>query len=165
MLSCLLTLQLCWAVSTLLSHSVVSNPRDPTGCGPPGSSVHGDSEQGKDTGVGCRASSRGIFPTQGSNSGLLRCWQILSHLNHQGSPRRVGWGSLSLLQQVSLTQESNQGLPHCRWILYKLSYQGSPCGSYILRTYFPLALCEMHPVPGVYPYDTLPLTVLPFTDQ
>ena len=28
----------------------------------------------------------GIFPTQGSNLGLLHCKQILYHLNHQGSP-------------------------------------------------------------------------------
>ena len=27
-----------------------------------------------------------IFPTQGSNSGLLHCRQILYHLSHQGSP-------------------------------------------------------------------------------
>ena len=29
---------------------------------------------------------QGIFLTQGSNSGLLHCRQILYHLNHQGSP-------------------------------------------------------------------------------
>ena len=29
---------------------------------------------------------RGIFPTQGLNSGLLHCTQILYHLSHQGSP-------------------------------------------------------------------------------
>ena len=28
---------------------------------------------------------QGIFPTQGSNPGLLHCRQILYHLNHQGS--------------------------------------------------------------------------------
>ena len=30
---------------------------------------------------------QGIFPTQGSNPGLLHCRQILNHLNHQGSKR------------------------------------------------------------------------------
>ena len=30
-------------------------------------------------------SSSGIFPTQGSNPGLLHCRQILHHLSHQGS--------------------------------------------------------------------------------
>ena len=40
---------------------------------------------GKNTGVSCRALLQGIFPTQGSNPGLLHCRQILYHLNHQGS--------------------------------------------------------------------------------
>ena len=30
--------------------------------------------------------SRGIFPTQGSNSGLPHCRQILYQLSHKGSP-------------------------------------------------------------------------------
>ena len=58
---------------------------DPMDCSPPGSSVHGDSP-GKNTGVGCQALLQGVFPTQGSNPGLLHCRQILYHLNHQGSP-------------------------------------------------------------------------------
>ena len=37
----------------------------PEDCSPPGSSVHGDSP-GKNTGVGCLARLKGIFPTQGS---------------------------------------------------------------------------------------------------
>ena len=45
---------------------------DPRDCSPPGSSVHGDSP-GKNTGVGCCALLQGIFPTQGSNGGLLHC--------------------------------------------------------------------------------------------
>ena len=43
------------------------------GCGPPGSSVHGDSP-GKNTGVGSHSLLQGIFLTQGSNLHLL-CWQ------------------------------------------------------------------------------------------
>ena len=39
---------------------------DPMDCGPPASSVHGDSP-GKNTGVGCHALLQAIFPTQGSN--------------------------------------------------------------------------------------------------
>ena len=49
------------------------NPMD---CSLPGSSVHGDSP-GKNTGVGCHFLLQGIFPTQGSNPGLLHCRQIL----------------------------------------------------------------------------------------
>ena len=40
----------------------------------------------KNTGAGCHALHQEIFPTQGSNLRLLRCRQILYHLNHQGSP-------------------------------------------------------------------------------
>ena len=36
--------------------------------------------------VGSLSLLQGIFPTQGSNSGLLHCRQILYQLSHQGSP-------------------------------------------------------------------------------
>ena len=49
-------------------------------------SVHGDSP-GKNTEVGCHSLLQGIFPTQGSNPGLLHCRKILYHLSHQGSPQ------------------------------------------------------------------------------
>ena len=72
---------LCCAV---LGRSVVSdcNPMD---CSPPGSSVHGASPV-KDTGVGCHALLQRIFPTQGSNSGILHCRWILYQPSYQGSP-------------------------------------------------------------------------------
>ena len=35
--------------------------------------------------------SRGIFPIQGSNPGLLHCRWILYQLSHQGSPRILEW--------------------------------------------------------------------------
>ena len=41
---------------------------------------------GKDTGVGCHFPLQGIFPTQGSNLGLLHCRQILYWRNYKGSP-------------------------------------------------------------------------------
>ena len=41
---------------------------------------------GKSTGVGCHSLLQGIFPTQGSNPGLLHCRQTVNHLSHQGSP-------------------------------------------------------------------------------
>ena len=40
----------------------------------------------QNTAVGCHFLLQGIFPTQGSNPGLLHCRQILYHLSHQGSP-------------------------------------------------------------------------------
>ena len=55
----------------------------PVDCSPPGSPVHGDSP-GENTGVGCHALLQGIFPTQGSNPGLLHCRRNLYRLSHQG---------------------------------------------------------------------------------
>ena len=52
--------------------SDVSDSLQPHGCSQPGSSVHGDSP-GKNTGAGGHALLQGIFPTQGSNSGLPHC--------------------------------------------------------------------------------------------
>jgi len=46
---------------------------------------------GQNTGVGSRALLQGIFPTQGSNPGLLHCRWILYQLNYTGSPRVLEW--------------------------------------------------------------------------
>ena len=45
----------------------------------------------QNTGVGSLSLLQGIFPTQGSNPGLLHCRQNLYQLSHQGSPRLVKW--------------------------------------------------------------------------
>ena len=41
------------------------------------------------TGVGCHSLLQGVFLTEGSNPGLLRCRLILYHLSHQGSPLEI----------------------------------------------------------------------------
>ena len=46
---------------------------------------------GKDTGMGNPFLLQGIFPTQGSNPGLLHCRRILYHLSHKVSPRILEW--------------------------------------------------------------------------
>ena len=43
----------------------------------------------KDTGVGSLSLLQEIFPTQGSNWGLLHCRQILYQLSYQGSPASI----------------------------------------------------------------------------
>ena len=53
----------------------------PTICDPMDYAVH---EILQNTGVGSRSLLQGIFPTQGSNRGLLHCRQILYHVSHQG---------------------------------------------------------------------------------
>uniref|UniRef100_A0A4W2BRM2 Tubulin polyglutamylase complex subunit 2 n=1 Tax=Bos indicus x Bos taurus TaxID=30522 RepID=A0A4W2BRM2_BOBOX len=57
---------------------------NPVNCSPPGSSVHGIL-QVRILECVTIPFSRGTFPTQGSNLGLLNCKQILYHLSHQGS--------------------------------------------------------------------------------
>ena len=46
---------------------------------------------GQNTGVGSLSLSQGIFPTQGSNPGLLHCRQILYQLSHKGCPIILEW--------------------------------------------------------------------------
>ena len=63
---------------------------DTMDCSPPNSLVHGDSP-GKNSEVGCHALLQGVFPTQGSNPGLLHFRQILYHLSHQAIPWILEW--------------------------------------------------------------------------
>ena len=46
---------------------------------------------GQNTGVGSCSLLQGIFPTQGSNPGLLHCRWNLYQLSHKGSPRILEW--------------------------------------------------------------------------
>ena len=46
---------------------------------------------GQNTGVGNLSLLQRIFPTQGSNLGLLHCRQIIYQLSHKGSPRILEW--------------------------------------------------------------------------
>ena len=57
---------------------------DPMDGSPPGSSVHGISQARVLEWVAMPV-SRGIFPTQGSNPGLLHCRQVLYCLSHRGA--------------------------------------------------------------------------------
>ena len=80
---------------------------------------------GKNTGLHSHSLLQGIFPTQGSNSGLMHCRQILYYLSHQGSPRILEWVAYLFSKGSSQPKNQNQIL-YCRQIFYQLSYQGSP---------------------------------------
>ena len=67
------------------SRSVVSDSLLPHGLYSPWNSP------GQNTGVGSVSLFWGIFPTQGSNLGVLHCRQILYQLSHKGSPRILEW--------------------------------------------------------------------------
>ena len=89
------------------SRSVTSDSLQPHGLYSPWNSP------GQNTGVGSRSLLQGIFPTQGSNPGLLHCRRVLYQLSHQVSPRILEW--VSPFSSGSSWPESLQ-----------LSYQGSP---------------------------------------
>ena len=61
------------------SRSVVSDSLRPHGLYSPWNSP------GQNTGLGSLSLLQGIFPTQGSNPGLLHCRRILCQLSHKGS--------------------------------------------------------------------------------
>ena len=65
---------------------------------------------GKSPGVGCHFLLQGIFPTQGSNLGLLHCRQTLYRLSHQGSPMWLASGPHS---SASAQSRHGQGLSEC----------------------------------------------------
>ena len=67
------------------SHSIVSDSLWPHGLYSPWNSL------GQNTGVGSCSLLQGIFPTQGSNLGLLHCRQSLYQLNLKGSPGILEW--------------------------------------------------------------------------
>ena len=69
----------CVCVCFVLIAQLCPTLCNPMACGPPGSSVYGDSP-GKNTGVGCHELLQRIFQIQGSNSGLLHCRQIPSNI-------------------------------------------------------------------------------------
>ena len=57
---------------------------------------------GQNTGMGNLSLLQGIFPTEGSNPGLLHCRRILYQLSHKGSPK-INMGPM---QSITWTLES-----------------------------------------------------------
>ena len=75
---------------------------------------------GQNTGVGSLSFLQGIFPTQGSNSGLPHCRRILYLLSHQSSPKKAEhqridvfklWCWRSFLRVPWTARRSNQSIP------------------------------------------------------
>ena len=56
---------------------------------------------GQNTGVGSLSLLQGIFPTQGSNLGLLHCRHILYQLSHKGSRRILKWVAYPFFSESS----------------------------------------------------------------
>ena len=81
----------------------------------PGSSIHGISQARIQSGL--LFPSPQIFPTQGSNLGLLHCRQILYHVSYQGSP----W--LTLYYMMLLEKDM---ATHCSTLAWKIPWTERP---------------------------------------
>ena len=73
----------------IFSHESESHSVAPNSLGPHGLCTSWNS-LGQNTTVGSLSFLQGIFPTQGSNPGLLHCRQILYHLSYKGNLRYQG---------------------------------------------------------------------------
>ena len=80
-----------------ISHSVMSDSLRPRGPNLARLPCPWNSP-GQNTGVGSRSLLQVIFPTQGSNQGLLHCRWILYQLSYQGSPKKKIKGSVSHIE-------------------------------------------------------------------
>ena len=86
----------CMTESESESHPVISDSLQPHGLYSLWNSP------GQNTGVGSLSLLHGIFPTQGSNPGLLHWRWVVYQLSHKGSPREI---ILEFRDQRELHQE------------------------------------------------------------
>ena len=104
----------------------------------PGSSVHGILQAR--ILVGSHSLLHGIFLTQGSNTGLLHCRQILYRLNHQGSLCKSPciYGAHAMVLRLSRLESSEnlvKGLMSGTHLqLFGFSSSGVRSGYYLLFT-------------------------------
>ena len=80
---------------------------------------------GLNIGVDSLSLLQGIFPTQGSNIGLLHCRRILYQLSHKGSPRILEWVAFPFFRGSSQPRNWTRVSCIAGRFLYQLSYQGS----------------------------------------
>ena len=81
-----------WGACVLVDQLYLTILFDPTDQGPT-RLLHPWDSPGKNTGVGHHSLLQGIFPTQGSNPGLLHCRQTLLPSETRGKTLLPGWGS------------------------------------------------------------------------
>ena len=63
---------------------------------------------GQNTGMSSFSLVQGIFPTPGSNPGLLHCRWILYQLSHKGSPRILDWAAYPFSRGSSQPRDQTQ---------------------------------------------------------
>ena len=108
-----------WCCQWSLSRSVMSDSLQPHGLYSQWNSPD------QDTGVGSLSLLQGIFPTQGSNPGLLHCRWILYQLSHKGNPRMLEWVAYPFSSRSSRPRDwTRVSCIAGGFFFYQLSYQG-----------------------------------------
>ena len=93
---------------------------------------------GQNAGVGSLSLFQGIFPTQGSNSGLLHCRQIFYQLSYQGSPQRnFPEIELCIAWEIQWNQTSSPAL--CQLMIESVTCSCVASSSSLLNSTFPLS--------------------------
>ena len=123
------------------SHSVVSDSLRPHGLQPTRLLRPWDLPS-KSTGVGCHFLLQGIFPTQGSNSGLPHCRQTLYCLSHQRSPH---FFKSDHILPSSETWHKRFPLLACLSLARSCFAQTSPAGGHVNRARLGTALSPTVP--------------------
>ena len=116
------------------SHSVPSDSLRPHGLYSPWNSL------GQNIGVGRCSLLQGIFPTQGSNPGVLHCKQMLYQLSHQGSPKCENVSHSVMSESVTPWTVT---LPSLRKKLEIRMFNSSNSGSFI-PSFHRRLLCANH---------------------
>ena len=114
------------------------NPMD---CRLPGSSPW--HSPGKNTGVGCHFLLWGIFPTQGSNLGLLHCRRLLYHLSHQVGPKCQAEGGIQALTIEWCVLTNGKPVLDCHDTWVQVLAPPQTCKFHFSEPHFPLCKVGM----------------------
>ena len=113
-------------------------------------------------GVGSHSLFQGIFPTQGSNPGLLHCRWILYQLSHQGNLRILEWAAYPFSSGSSWPRNWTRVSCIAGRFFTNWAMRETQCGNNNVNTYF-MGLLEDDGMSRVWKYfrkDKLVITVV-----
>ena len=125
---------------------------------------------GQNTGVGSLSLLQGIFPSQGSNPGLLHCRWILYQPSHKGSPRILEWVAYPFSRGSSWPRNRTEvscisGRFTTSWTTGEAQQPQFSSVQFSSVTQSCLTLCDPmdYTVHGILQARTLELVALPFS--